>query len=53
MNHYFDANRSVAKSRPIAPPQSEGAGDTGPDDLQEAARPAPGRGPSGAPAEAG
>jgi len=49
----FDANSSVAKSGPIAPPQSEGAGDTGPDDLQEGARSAPGRGPSGAPAEAG
>jgi hypothetical protein len=31
---YFDANSSVAKSRPIAPPQSEVAVDAGADHLQ-------------------
>jgi hypothetical protein len=31
----FDANSTLAKSRPIAPPQSEDAVDTGADHLQE------------------
>jgi hypothetical protein len=33
---YFDANSSVAKSRPIVPPRSGDAVDAGPDHLQEA-----------------
>jgi hypothetical protein len=32
---YFDANSSVAKSRPIAPPQCEDAVGAGPDHPQE------------------
>jgi hypothetical protein len=32
---YFETNRTLAKSRPIAPPQSEDAVEAGADNLQE------------------